>query len=717
MVAKGSMKPDPTDPSTWPNIAPTSPSQMPPTGQGNAIQPGPLPRNAGQFDPSVNVSGWINPEQNQGDAPVYGVAPVAGQAGYYPNPGDPLYDQYVINELLRQGQMNGYAAVGSYTPVQITESKVNADSGQYEQVNTGYYLINVVGPNGEIRQLKLAKINNPDGSGRYGWSLQNITRTIDPQDRKKGHSGQMTIAGKIWGTNEETGAFELVPGAPDVPQGWSGLVQIEEADHSKRWYGVDPKDPGSPPKVVPGMPVVPAPPPGYDKTQWLKDPNGQTLTQWGYNTKTGAYEKVPGSPSQPVETQPISLGPAGTVYRKKPDGTLEVDPNVGQAKEGNERYVPYSGQAGYAKKQRFTNGDWQDAVGDNDYLLPVGPEAKANPPKGTPIQIPAQGAPGKMVTVIANGVGGYDYPPPGTPPQVTKVPGLLEPTDVAAGTGEFLPPRRNPDTGALIPGERNPNWAPTLFADRVRQLQQTAQAKQQELHARIGQNGYTSEQAEADFNTFWDQQIAPAEQQLKSDQQTALVDAQTKRNQELRAQDTQRQQQLTTAQAAGQQAVNNYELQAKRMVGPGFANYAQNLVGAVGSGKMPSLPNMGDFSYMAPDYNQLAQYYTAQALKYISPTAANMTGTEPTLPAAAQGLDLNNMFQRSSFSPNAGNQPSVTINVGAGAGTSGTGATQAAAATPATPAAPAAAIPTPWAPTTSWGGMPSAFGQFQFPTG
>lgn len=61
MVAKGEMKPNMNDPNTWPNIAPTPPAPQSqpsqPSGQGNAIRPGPLPRNAGQFDPSINVGG------------------------------------------------------------------------------------------------------------------------------------------------------------------------------------------------------------------------------------------------------------------------------------------------------------------------------------------------------------------------------------------------------------------------------------------------------------------------------------------------------------------------------------------------------------------------------------------------------------------------------------------------------------------------------------
>src|SRR5215831_4990993 len=132
------------------------------------------------------------------------------------------------------------------------------------------------------------------------------------------------------------------------------------------------------------------------------------------------------------------------------------------------------------------------------------------------------------------------------------------PTTVQAtlGTGYGQYAQVDPNTGKVSFTD-NPNYQPKTAAEiaaRVGQIQNLAQSKQQEVQGKVGQNGYTAEDALKEFNGWWDQQVAPQQASLQQAQQDAeLARAKT--------QSDMRQQAMQTALSAGTQqltAIKNY---------------------------------------------------------------------------------------------------------------------------------------------------------------
>jgi hypothetical protein len=192
----------------------------------------------------------------------------------------------------------------------------------------------------------------------------------------------------------------------------------------------------------------------------------------------------------------------------------------------------------------------------------------------------------------------------------------------------------------------NPNFAPKTQADvagAVARLQQQAQAKQQELAAKIGQNGYTGQQAASEFDQWWNQSVEPQKAYLATAQQQAAQD-------QARLQAEQQRLNLQTAQYAGSQAIQAAQAQLPYTVGPGFGAALNNIQQAYASGKAPGNIDLGSaVTFQMPDINQLAQQATNQALAHISQSAASgmNTATGPNTP---------------NFNPSFGQQPNLDVN-------------------------------------------------------
>jgi hypothetical protein len=204
--------------------------------------------------------------------------------------------------------------------------------------------------------------------------------------------------------------------------------------------------------------------------------------------------------------------------------------------------------------------------------------------------------------------------------------------------------QRNPLTGEVT-RTMSPEFQPKTQADiaaRVGQIQAAAQAKQQELLGRVGQNGYTADAATRDFNTWWDQNVAPQQGQLEAAQQEAQF-ARTQLEQ------TARQQAYQTAQGAGTQAINAFQAMQRGRVGPGFAQASA----AAGRGDFAGLEPAGASAtgYQAPDITQTAPQQVMEALKFISPTAAAATGAPMPNYAA---INIPQALNRTTYMPGGG---------------------------------------------------------------
>jgi hypothetical protein len=132
---------------------------------------------------------------------------------------------------------------------------------------------------------------------------------------------------------------------------------------------------------------------------------------------------------------------------------------------------------------------------------------------------------------------------------------------------------------------------------------------------------------------------------------------------------------VQVAQAAGTQAIDAFQAQMPYMAGPGYGGAMASAINALGQGKeVPEgtfRPEM--FTAPAPDLQQQARDATMEALKLISPTAAQATGTP--LPQL-QGLDIAGMLGRTTFAgagqqqapapaaAGGGQQQPITINIG-----------------------------------------------------
>jgi hypothetical protein len=211
--------------------------------------------------------------------------------------------------------------------------------------------------------------------------------------------------------------------------------------------------------------------------------------------------------------------------------------------------------------------------------------------------------------------------------------------------------QRDPNTGQMTP-QINENFIPKTQADvaaRVGQLQQEATAKRDELQGKISAT-YTAQQAAADFDKWWTSTVEP--------QKTTLAAAQTQVGQEQqRLQEEQARANYATAQTAGATAVDAQKAMLPYAVGPGFGSAINQLMGQWQnpSMKQPDIDYSKAFTFKAPDFNQISQQATAQALAHISPTAAAIAGTgQPQLPQQAQGMDIAQMLQSSAYRPTGG---------------------------------------------------------------
>jgi hypothetical protein len=188
--------------------------------------------------------------------------------------------------------------------------------------------------------------------------------------------------------------------------------------------------------------------------------------------------------------------------------------------------------------------------------------------------------------------------------------------DVGSGLNIYS---QDPLSGRLT-ADPNANFIPKTQADvaaRMGQLQVQAQQKKAELVQRGQMDpNFTPERQTAEWHSWWDQNIETQKQAL----QTATDMAAAEEERQAAATRTAA---YTSANAAGTQAISAYNAQAPRVAAPGFGAVASKLLG--GGQLSPSDANAFIVPDV-PDLQQQAHAATMEALKYISPTAAQATG-------------------------------------------------------------------------------------------
>lgn len=633
---------------------------------GNAIVTNPPPQ--GQ-QPSTYVP----------DIPITAGPPTpqAGQAGFYPAVGDPQYDIYKLNETLRAAGYDGWQALG--TPVEVVETRVDPTLGTSTTVSSGNYVVNIR-KGDQTKRITFHKTwKNPQGQATttdpgtpgapYEFQPDKIDDQEKPDPNKVGHSGQIKIGDTLYGTNNATGNFEPVPNAPKIPQdvvGWKDLRQVDNPDGSKTWWGIDPSD--GKPKKAPGMPEVPASASGWGNPTLIKQADGSQVW-YGIDPTDKTPKPIPGAaPIKAGPAGPESIPQGGVTYIKKADGTYgpapgvpDPNPTVGtpQIKLGDDGYLYQYTYAG--------NGRW-----DFDSSFKSVPYTDAA--KQSSAQVGAMRKPGEPGEKVINGMvykvkyrGGsedqYDFD---TSVPAKPFPGAIKPESITTTNEPEFIVQRMPD--GSIQNVKNPNWNPSDTAGKVRHLQQQANDKLSELSAKVNGQSYTQEQAQADFDKWWEQVLKPQQQLLQLAQQKEIQELQTKQTTEQRAVEEQRRASYATAQTAGKNAVDAYTAMAPYRVGPGFGDAMNSLYTSFATGKMPQQIDFGKaFTYQIPDLNQLSQNAVAQALQHISPTAAQMTqgaGATPQALNQIQGMDMNGLFNKSNFQFGGGLPPNPNQNQG-----------------------------------------------------
>lgn len=205
------------------------------------------------------------------------------------------------------------------------------------------------------------------------------------------------------------------------------------------------------------------------------------------------------------------------------------------------------------------------------------------------------------------------------------------PTTVTTAADQPFIVQRDPVTGVLS-NQPNPNYTPKTLGDvagRVAQVQAAAKAKWDELKGRVGDT-YPIDKATSDFDSWWQTTVNPQMQSLQAQQEQVMYD---RAQEEAKA----RQQAMQTAMQAGTTAVNAYNAQAPRVVGPGGAEMINASINAINkAGKLPTV----DYSSLVtrqPNLQMSAEDAVNRALQHISPGAAAATGAgQPNY----QGMDI-----------------------------------------------------------------------------
>jgi hypothetical protein len=212
----------------------------------------------------------------------------------------------------------------------------------------------------------------------------------------------------------------------------------------------------------------------------------------------------------------------------------------------------------------------------------------------------------------------------------------------------------------------NPNYQPKTVADvaaQVGRLRQQAQAKRDELSKKIADQSMTPEQAAAEFDTWYQQNIESQKGTLETIQRQAALEEARKQDEAMRAN-------LAAAQAAGRQAADIAGAERRNMVGPGWGQAVNAIMRAFQTGKgiQGNIDWGAATTYTAPSLQSLAEQATANFLQHLSPTAASIAGGG-TPGLLQQPLDISTLLSANQY------RPALAAPITGGVVTGATGAT------------------------------------------
>lgn len=202
----------------------------------------------------------------------------------------------------------------------------------------------------------------------------------------------------------------------------------------------------------------------------------------------------------------------------------------------------------------------------------------------------------------------------------------------------------------------NPNViepTPEDAAQRVLHAQRQATAYQQRLLQQVQSGRITDADADKLFDLWWNQHVETPRAQLEEQQnrQRAKDELELQKEQRTRLENQQayeRDRQLTGLEA-GQAAMAHERALLPYRVGPTFgAEYAAGL-NTLSSGGGPVNFSGSSFMFDMPDFEQVAQRATAQALGRISPYAAELAGMP--MPQRPEQLDLDALLGSRTYRP------------------------------------------------------------------
>jgi hypothetical protein len=382
--------------------------------------------------------------------------------------------------------------------------------------------------------------------------------------------------------------------------------------------------------------VRPAP---FDQWRPITDPNDPTRKGLqDPNTGQISWTPKPGAP-QPKEGDTRDTVIQGQIVRQVyRGGDWIVDPTVAPRpfdtskaapKEGDRRQNVVSGQV---VTQVYSGGDWV-----TDPNVPPVPFDPTKPKEGLTRQAIESGY---NVTQTYSG-GEWVTTSIGT----RAVPQPRQAVSASADQPYITQFDPNTNQTVTLP---NPNYQPKTMVDvaaQVGRLQQQAQAKRDELSARVSSGAMTPDQAAREFDTWYAQNIESQRATLETIQRQAAVEEQRKQDEATRAN-------LNAAISAGQTAATIAASTRKNMVGPGWGQAVNAIMQAYQTGK--GLPSGIDWAaattYSAPSLESIAQQAVADYLKNLSPTAASLTGAG-TPSMLTQPLDIGSALAATQYRP------------------------------------------------------------------
>jgi hypothetical protein len=438
------------------------------------------------------------------------------------------------------------------------------------------------------------------------WIIDPTTppKPFDPRAAKEGDTRDTVVSGNVVRQVYRGGDWIIDPSVAPRP-----------------WDTTKPKEGDTRDNVISGQVVRQV----FRGGDWVVDPS----------VAPRPYDPTKATPKEGDARETVVNGQVVTqVYR---GGDWIVDPSVAprpfdttraQPKEGDTRDTVISGQV---VRQIYRGGDW--VVDPSVAPKPFDP---SKPVEGTTRQAIESGynvtqtfSGGEWITTA---IGTRATPQPRQ--QVTA------PADQPYIT-QFDP---NTNQTVTIP---NPNYQPKTLADvtsTVGRLNQQMQAKSAELSKKIADGSLSNEQANAEWESWYAQNIESQRGTLETIQRQAAVEERRKEEEARRAN-------LTAAQAAGLQASNIAQAERKNMVGPGWAAAQNAIMNAFQTGK--GIQGNVDWAaatrYTAPTLSSVAERATAQYLQGISPTAAGILGGQPNM--LQQPLDIATALSGSRYRP------------------------------------------------------------------